>query len=294
MGKIRRLLKNYKLFRKIYIYFLYVQHYLIYIYEKSLIPDRDKKLLEQLRKEVRAFYPLGLNLTAREYFHAGTNILGYPDMWHIEKDGKNIGAGEGKLIRNGLELKFLQCLTDIEFNFAKVTEAFQPTIVIDFGTGYGGSAIFYYECLSKYCEPKILSIDSSPDDLNSAQAFHERYKTKEKIKFINKHSLECLKDVKDFITEHRGDGRAMLVFDDNHSYQHTYNELKLFAPILNKGDVLWMQDTWTQDEFKFSTSPLLSVYRFLKENPDFTMDYNLLKQMQLPFNFMHGILIKTQ
>lgn len=291
--KIRKLLKRYKTIQRTRTYILYFRNHIKSYLDRRRISKKDKKIIDKIRTEVRSFYPTNLNLTT-EYFHDGRNILGYPDIFFIKKDGEYIGVDKRVLSRNGLDIFIEQCKTDVEFNFPKIIDTYRPEVIIEFGTAYGATSVLFYELASKYCQPKILSIDVDSKNFDNSRDFHVDYRTKEKISFLIGNSLECISKVKDFISANRKNGKVMLVFDDNHSHEHTLKELISYGPILNKGDVIWMMDTWIQDELIFATSPLLSVFKFINTNPGYILDYDLLKKMVLPFNFPHGILLKIK
>lgn len=261
----------------------------IFIYQPT-----EHRLLKKLGQEITKIHPTnGLNLTTDHQKHTGKNILGFPALSFIKKDDELIGWSHGALVRNDLSLPFLQVTTDSVKNIPLLFETFKPEIVVDFGTASGGSAIFYYELLQKYCDPKILTIDISSNDVDVSKEFHDAYRSKEKIRFLAGESgLLRFDEVKEFLSTRKDGQRVLLSFDDDHSYMHTYRELKTFAPLLQSGDIILMQDTWDQGLYYHEKSPMLAVERFLEENSGFELAKTFLSQVELPCNFIYGVLIK--
>ncbi|MEN9649283.1 MAG: hypothetical protein RL094_250 [Candidatus Parcubacteria bacterium] len=259
-----------------------------------LFKRNDFALLTSLKANVRRIHNAQVKgIENKEQFFIGKNIIGYPALCFITKDGKHIGWSDAVLERNGKKLPFLQVRTDVEKNIPHVFETFKPEIVVDFGTASGGSAIFTYELLSKYCQPKILTIDITDADVVSAKEFHDAYKTTEKIQSLyGKSSLDCVDEVKAFIASRTPGKKVLFSFDNDHSYEHTYKELTTYGPLLQSGDIIMMQDTWDQSLYGHETSPMLAVERFLSENKDFKLAEDFLKKLQIPCNFIYGILEK--
>lgn len=165
--------------------------------------------------------------------------------------------------------------------------------MVDFGTASGGSSVFYYDIIKEYGTPSILSIDISDKDVLKSKDFHDSNKTWDNVQSLfGKSSLDCKDEVLSFISK-RGNGqRILLSFDDNHSYEHTYKELCLYAPMLKTGDVILMQDTWDQGLYGHETSPMLAVEKFINKNSDWAVADDYLRKVELPCNFIYGVIVK--
>lgn len=259
-----------------------------------LFQTREYKLLRQLKTHVKEIHGAKrFNITNKTQFYIGKNILGYPALSFIKKDGIDIGWSTQVLTRNNKNLPFIQISTDVEKNIPLIFSTFKPEIVVDFGTASGGSAVFYYELLSKYCQPKILTIDISANDVTKAKEFHDAYKTSEKIsELYGKSSVDCVEEVQAFIASRTTGQKVLFSFDNDHTYNHTYKELLTFAPLLKSGDIILMQDTWNQGLYGHETSPMLAVERFLSEHNDFQLSTQVLSQFEMPCNFIYGVLQK--
>lgn len=254
---------------------------------------RERALLKEMRTKVRSLFPCNLNLTNPTRYYIGKNILGYPTMSFLLKDGQPVGWETGRIVKGKSELVIMQLSVDREINFPRLFNTYRPDTVVDFGTASGGTAVFFHDLMSKYTNPKILSIDISDKDYMASSDFHKQNQTNQKAQFVfGKSSLECFDEVMEFLKHRKAGQKVMLSFDDNHSYEHTYGELRTFAPLLQTGDVILMQDTWNQDLFSHEVSPMLAVHRFLSENSTFKLDTDFNKSLVLPCNFIYGVMVK--
>lgn len=293
---IRDILKKNPLARSVYFRVLFLKNLTKSLLSRFIIlisKPLERNLLHSMRREVRSLYPEKINLTNPTRYYIGKNVLGYPAMSFLLKDGSPVGWESGRLIQGSSELVIMQLSVDREVNFPKLFQKYKPEVIVDFGTASGGTAVFFHNLVSSCSAPKILSVDISNQDYLASAEFHKQNRTDEKVQFVfGKSSLECFGEAKDFLKKRTSGQKVMLSFDDNHSYEHTYRELNLFSPLLRSGDVILMQDTWNQDLFGHEVSPMLAVHRFLKENAGFRLDTDFNKSLQLPCNFIYGVIVK--
>ena len=293
---MREKLKKIILVKKVYREFLLVKNLVISLGKRLfmfLFNRQDYLLLSSLKCKVNKIHDDKLNLTNVEQVHIGKNIIGYPALSYILKDGKPIGWSQSNLEKNGKSLPFLQVNTDVDENIPAIFSELKPEIVVDFGTASGGSAVFFYDLIKKYAEPAIFSIDISDKDVLSSKDFHDNNHTWDKIKFcFGKSSLDCKEEVSSFIGKRTDTQRVLLSFDDNHTYEHTFSELSLYAPMLKTGDIILMQDTWDQSLYGHETSPMLAVEKFISQNDNWEIATDFLKKVKLPCNFIYGVIIK--
>jgi cephalosporin hydroxylase len=169
-------------------------------------------------------------------------------------------------------------------------------MVVDFGTWCGALALLFYQLASEYNVPTVISVDISGQALEKYRIFHVKHQTDKYIRFLIGHSLSqtILDAITVAIEEHkrRRLGRILLSFDDDHTFPHTFHELIAYARLLGPGDVILMQDTWDQGLKPYPFSPMYSVFKFLSEDRQWTLDYEFLRNIELPCNFIHGVLIR--
>jgi cephalosporin hydroxylase len=246
-----------------------------------------------MNAEVRKIYNSPLNTKSRGRWYSGHNLLGWPTLADGFVDGTYIGWMGNTLKKNGIEVPVLQLKPDMDKNFPMIFDTFKPTIVLDFGTAGGGSAVYFYDTMKKYCDPKVFSIDISLNSYHLNDAFHIANKTEDTITLIEKGSLDCVEEIRKILSDRKEEDRVLISFDDDHSYEHTYQELSLYAPLLKRGDMIIMQDTVDQGLFGHETSPLLAVWRYVKEHPsEVQIREDILTKMVMPSNFIYGVIEK--
>jgi cephalosporin hydroxylase len=210
----------------------------------------------------------------------------------LSKDGEDVSMRTGISEFDG-QLPFLQLKPDVKSNIPNLFEKYKPKYVVDNGTFCGGVSLYLYGLMKNYCEPKILSIDITDEYFKSYTEFHERAKSKEKIIFIlNKSDLDCKEEILNFLKNRKPDEPALFYFDSQNNYQHTYQELLFISQIARKGDVILMNGGWNQDLCGFEKAPLFSIYKFLKNNPEFALDEEYCRNVILPCRFIYGVMIK--
>jgi len=132
----------------------------------------------------------------------------------------------------------------------------KPDFIIDSGTKFGGSALFFQDLLDLIGNGgKVISIDKFPVD-----------KVKDpRITYIEAGSTEesTLSKVKEMV----GDKSVMVVLDSDHSRPHVKRELHYYAPIVTKGQYMVVEDCYDR-EAKL-TGPGEARDWFFRVNKDF-------------------------
>jgi len=123
----------------------------------------------------------------------------------------------------------------------------QPTLVIEFGTLNGGSALWFADTLRT-----MLEIENENHPLSSLyQVFtvdvnlkrvHERTRNHSRIEMLQASSVaEGTKQrISELMMEHQ---RVFVTLDSAHSMKHVLNEMEMIAPMLRPGDYLLVEDT---------------------------------------------------
>lgn len=262
-------------------------------YVQTALFDREVLTLrKEVKKEARHRYSTTLDIKNPRKWFSGKNVLGYPTLTHATLNGKYVGWIENTISRNGLTLPIIQVGTDVQKNIPLLIETYKPTILADFGTALGGTAVMFHDLMSRYCKPQILSIDIDHSNMMKYKAFHGANKSFDKMTFLEKDSLKCVPELTTFLSKRTDKDRVLISFDDNHTFKHTYQQLCLYVPLLKKGDVVVMQDTWDQDLYNHEESPMLAVHKYLKHFKDLELDEQFSKKLTLPSNFIYGVLIK--
>lgn len=110
----------------------------------------------------------------------------------------------------------------------------RPTLLIETGTAYGGSALYFARQFDRIGEGKVLSIDLEPAEhlpqharVSYVRGFSSIYK-------------DLVASVREIAKSHP---RVMVVLDSDHSMRHVLQELDAYAPMVTSGQFLVVEDT---------------------------------------------------
>ena len=161
----------------------------------------------------------------------------------------------------------------------------QPDYIIEAGTMYGGSAIYFahiFEGLGLN-DSKILTFDI----LDSCQDARETRLWKKHVEFFLTSSTDPEK-VKE-ISERVKGKKVLVVLDSDHSTDHVFDELMAWGPVVSPGSYIVVEDT-NLDGVPVSkrfidNGPMKAVDKFLSspEGAEFETDV-LRESMLLTFN----------
>jgi cephalosporin hydroxylase len=124
------------------------------------------------------------------------------------------------------------------WNYQEILFESKPSLVIEFGTRHGGSALFFASVMRQIGAPfKVLSVDISHKSVNPAA------RRDPDIVFVE--SSSTIPAVADHIQRLKGDfpGRIFAILDSDHSMDHVLAEMKLLRPLLCAGDYLVVEDS---------------------------------------------------
>ena len=143
--------------------------------------------------------------------------------------------------------------------------ALSPALLVETGTNRGGSAYFYASLFDLMHRGEVLTIDIR----KAHNLVHPR------IEFLIGSSVS--EDVAAKARERASDaaGPVMVILDSDHSENHVFRELELYAPLVTPGSFILVQDGIIDTLHLFRRSrpgPLPAIKRFLEEHPEFEMD----------------------
>jgi cephalosporin hydroxylase len=134
-------------------------------------------------------------------------------------------------------VKCLKWVGDM-WNYQEILFELKPTLVIEFGTCQGGSALFFASVLRQIGQPfKVLSVDVNHRRLDPAAACDSD------ILFVESRSTApaIAEHIQRLKSEFPGKIFAML--DSDHSMSNVLAEMKLLRPLLSAGDYLIVEDS---------------------------------------------------
>jgi len=123
--------KQNRAIRESYYFALYTKNWLKSRFKlvlMMLFSSADFKLIYTLKQRIEGLFPKSLNITNKMQNYYGKNIIGYPAMSQLMKDGEMVGWAETTIQLQNHSLPFLQLKTDVEKNF--------PAIWYNLGIGY--------------------------------------------------------------------------------------------------------------------------------------------------------------
>lgn len=170
-----------------------------------------------------------------------------------------------------LGVPIIQFPTDL-IVFQEIVWRTKPDLIIETGVARGGS-INYWASLQSICDINghVLGVDIEIRD-HTIRAI-EGSKFKDSITLIQGDStdIQTFEKISQIANQYR---RVMVVLDSNHTHEHVYRELELYANLVSEGCYLLVLDTVIDDlridpnrEWGPGKSPKSAVLNFMNANP---------------------------
>jgi cephalosporin hydroxylase len=124
------------------------------------------------------------------------------------------------------------------WNYQEILFDLKPSLVIEFGTNHGGSALFFANVMRQIGEPfKVLSVDVFHGPLEA------RARCDSDVLFLE--SRSTIPAVAEQIRKLRDEfpGKVFAILDSDHSKDHVLAEMRLLRPLLATGDYLLVEDS---------------------------------------------------
>jgi cephalosporin hydroxylase len=164
----------------------------------------------------------------------------YCDKYIGNSDELHLSWGGVPLIKHPNDLMMLQ----------EIIWKTRPTLIIETGTKYGGSALFMATILDMIGSGRLVTIDVRP---SLKEITHDR------VSQTVGSSLEANVTV-------RGDDRVMVVLDSCHHARHVRLEMERFGPLVTPGCYMVVEDT-SPHLRRLRGDPALAVAGFLEDHP---------------------------
>lgn len=126
----------------------------------------------------------------------------------------------------------VKCPFDLH-SYHEIIDQTRPTMIVETGTYQGGSALYLADQLEIAGGGEVISID-----INTGTELPED----DRIEFLEGLSSvdrRVLAHVKDRVAGHK----TMVILDSDHSKDHVFRELNLYAPLVSMGAYLIVEDT---------------------------------------------------
>jgi len=144
----------------------------------------------------------------------------------------------------------------------------KPDFIVETGTKYGGSALFYASILD-HVNPsgRVITVDLNPQvEQASKLPLFRRY-----VRVIKGDSVgpSTLAQIAAAVKGKR----TMVLLDSDHRGPHVLKELKAYSAFVSKGSYLIVEDTiLDRNPLGIRPGPLAALHEFLKTNPPFIID----------------------
>ena len=164
----------------------------------------------------------------------------------------------------------------------------RPDFIIEVGVAWGGGMLFEATLLEVLGGKKVIGIDIFiPDDLRQRLASHG--KLSERIELIegSSTSSDTLSKVTDLLN---GSRKVLVILDSYHTHEHVLNELRAYAPFIEKGQYLICGDTVVERipeqvhrnrPWGPGNNPATAVTEFLSETKRFVVDEKIDQRLLL-------------
>jgi cephalosporin hydroxylase len=169
--------------------------------------------------------------------------------------------------------------------YGNIIEELRPGLIVETGTRFGGSALWFAEQLELLGHGQIASIDI---DEQPNRPEHHRL-----TYLLGSSSDQALVDkLKPLLPQ---DGSpTLVVLDSDHSFEHVLAELKLLSEFVNVGSYLIVEDTNINGHpvyEEFGPGPMEAVKQFLSETDAFEVDEsrNIFHMTMHPRGFLRKV-----
>ena len=139
----------------------------------------------------------------------------------------------------------------------------RPQVLVELGSQYGGSALFFSSFAAQAGIEAIVSVDieNLPKPRISIATF------------ITGDSGS--REVFDQVAALVGTRTCSVIVDSNHHAEHVDKELELYAPLVSPGQALIMEDTLVDvlnfRKFRARGGPLRSIQKYMPQHPDLVL-----------------------
>jgi cephalosporin hydroxylase len=184
----------------------------------------------------------------------------------------------------------------------------QPDWIVETGTKFGGSAIFFASLLEMMGRTSggVVTIDTvRTEEASTVLSTHALRRLVRSALIGDAAAGTTIAQVRHAISSYPA-GRVLVFLDDYHGADHVYREMQLYAPLVTVGSYLIVADTVSGDlanspagtptsKYPYDitlSNPRVAVQRFLAERDDFVQDDRFVTKGV--GNFPDGFLRRTR
>jgi cephalosporin hydroxylase len=168
------------------------------------------------------------------------------------------------------------------WNYQEILVSLQPSVIIEFGTNQGGSALFFSSVMQQIGRPYVIvSVDIA------ASVISEKTKSDPNVRLLttSSSSPEVGKAIQDL--RRNFPGPAFAILDSDHSKEHVLAEMVSLRDILVAGDYMIVEDSNINGHpvlRSFGPGPYEAVQEYIRKYPqDYEHDFE--RERKFGFSF---------
>lgn len=172
---------------------------------------------------------------------------------HIEHNGANEPRWRG--------IHVIKFPTDLML-YAEQIWNNKPDCIIETGTKFGGSALFFADILSLFCNnSKVITVDIK--DMVAERDL--------RIEYLIGSSAD--RKIFEYIKNRVIGKKVMVILDSDHRYNHVRRELRLYGRLVTPGQFLVVEDSYMRNEVMKSPGHAIKWYldrtkKYVMESPE--------------------------
>lgn len=152
----------------------------------------------------------------------------------------------------------------------------KPDYVIETGTNFGGSALFYASILELIGAGTVITIDKEKKEILLSEVAKWLFDTRIIRLIGDSVSDEIIKQVYSYASGKKN----IVILDSWHSKEHVLKELNLYSQLVPVGSYIIIEDSHVNNHpvpWQWGEGPYEAVQEFLKSNNTFAIDKNCEK-----------------
>ncbi|MEG3839207.1 CmcI family methyltransferase [Microcoleus sp. herbarium14] len=176
-----------------------------------------------------------LYLLGRIKYHLSKNTVATTDvglryhLWYYNQQIWNTTFWTG--------VKALKSPSDM-WNYQEIIWDLKPSLIIEFGSCYGGGTLFFANVLAQINEnSKVFSVDIDHKFL------HPKVRNHPRIELMLSSSTAPAVAQRIAVLRSEFPGPVFAILDSNHEKQHVLGEMQMLRPLLKTGDYLIVEDS---------------------------------------------------
>jgi cephalosporin hydroxylase len=182
----------------------------------------------------------------------------FHDLWY-----RRWRAGADTINLSWFGYHVLKCPLDL-WIYQELLVRRQPEVVVETGTLYGGSALYLATILDHIGHGRVITVDI---EAKNNRPEHPR------ISYVTGPSTDP--HIVEEVHRAVGGARAMVILDSDHRAAHVFDEIIAYAPLVQVGDYLIVEDTNVNGHPTFpeyGPGPMEALERFLAYTDEFVSD----------------------